>query len=250
MKHPNIPSIIKAIGGHISKNKSNICRYTGITLCVGATVSGVLATIKAMKKVDGKDFTKSEKLKAVWYYYIPAVASEAFGIAFIIGSGKMDEKQHAALAAAYSLTTTAFKDYKDKVIDTFGEKKEESIRDEVLRDKIDNTQSKEVYVTSDGGDTLFYEPISDSLFLSNPNAVRKAVNIFNRDILSEDCKSFNELAYGFGLNGLKDVGDKLGWRVEDGYIDIRFVGHVTEDERPCLALEYSIPPKYGYDELY
>lgn len=249
MKHFDISSMIKTIGGHISKNKSNICRGTGIALCVAATGSAIWATIKAMKKVDGEDLTKAEKFKAVWYYYIPAVTTEVFGIAFIIGASKLDEKQHAALAAAYSLTTTAFKEYKEKVIETIGEKKEESIRDEVIRDKVDRTSSKEVYVTSTG-DTLFYEPISDSLFVSNVNAVRKAVNIFNRDMLSEDRKSFNELAYGFGLNGLKDVGDNLGWRIEDGYIDIRFIGHVTEDERPCLALEYNIAPTYGFDKLY
>lgn len=249
MKCLNISSMLKTIGGHISKNKSNICRGTGIALCVAATGSAIWATVKAMKKVDGEDLTKAEKFKAVWYYYIPAVTTEAFGIAFIIGASKLDEKQHAALAAAYSLTTTAFKEYKEKVIETLGEKKEESIRDEVIRDKVDHTSSKEVYVTSNG-DTLFYEPISDSLFISNVNAVRKAINNFNRDILSENNKSFNELAYEFGLNGLKDVGDKIGWSVEDGYIDVRFIGHVTEDERACLALEFNIPPKYGFDKLY
>jgi len=249
MKSLDISSIFKTVGGYISKNKSNICRGTGIALCVAATGSAIWATIKAMKKVDGEDLTKAEKFKAVWYYYIPAVTTEAFGIAFIIGASKLDEKQHAALAAAYSLTTTAFKEYKEKVIETLGEKKEESIRDEVIRDKVDRTSSTEVYVTSNG-DTLFYEPISDSLFMSNVNAVRKAINNFNRDMLSENNKSFNELAYEFGLNGLKDVGDKIGWSVEDGYIDIRFVGHVTEDERACLALEFNIPPKYGFDKLY
>lgn len=249
MKHFDISSMLKTVGGHISKNKSNICRGTGIALCIAATGSAIWATVKAMKKVDGEDLTKAEKFKAVWYYYIPAVTTEAFGIAFIIGASKLDEKQHAALAAAYSLTTTAFKEYKEKVIETLGEKKEESIRDEVIRDKVDRTSSTEVYVTSNG-DTLFYEPISDSLFMSNVNAVRKAINNFNRDMLSENNKSFNELAYEFGLNGLKDVGDKIGWSVEDGYIDIRFVGHVTEDERACLALEFNIPPKYGFDKLY
>ena len=249
MKSLDISSIFKTVGGHISKNKSNICRGTGIALCIAATGSAIWATVKAMKKVNGEDLTKAEKFKAVWYYYIPAVTTEAFGIAFIIGASKLDEKQHAALAAAYSLTTTAFKEYKEKVIETLGEKKEESIRDEVIRDKVDRTSSTEVYVTSNG-DTLFYEPISDSLFMSNVNAVRKAVNNFNRDMLSENNKSFNELAYEFGLNGLKDVGDKIGWSVEDGYIDIRFVGHVTEDERACLALEFNIPPKYGFDKLY
>lgn len=249
MKSLDISSILKTVGGHISKNKSNICRGTGIALCVAATGSAIWATIKAMKKVDGEDLTKAEKFKAVWYYYIPAVTTEAFGIAFIIGASKLDEKQHAALAAAYSLTTTAFKEYKEKVIETIGEKKEENIRDEVIRDKVDHSTSKEVYIANDG-DTLFYEPTSDSLFISNVNAVRKAVNIFNRDMLSENCKSFNELAYEFGLNGLKDVGDNVGWNINDGYIDIRFVGHVTKDERPCLALEYNIPPTYGFDKLY
>ena len=249
MKHFDVSSIAKNVGRYISKNKSNICRYTGITLCVGATVSGVLATIKAVKKVNGKELTKAEKFKAVWYYYIPAVTAEAFGVVFIIGSSKMDAKQHATLAAAYSMTTAAFNEYKEKVIETIGEKKEESIRDEIVRDKVDRSVSKEVRVTANG-DTLFYEPVSDTLFVSSIYEVQKGLNNFNRDMLSEDCKPFNDLLYELGLNGLKIVGDKLGYNINDGYVDIRFVGHVTEDMRPCLALEYSIEPKYEFDRLY
>ena len=71
MKSLDISSTLKTIGGHISKNKSNICRGTGIALCVAATGSAIWATIKAMKKVDGEDLTKAEKFKAIWYYYIP-----------------------------------------------------------------------------------------------------------------------------------------------------------------------------------
>lgn len=249
MKHQNVSSIAKNVGRYISKNKSNICRYTGITLCVGATVSGVLATIKAVKKVNGKELTKAEKFKAVWYYYIPAVTAEAFGVAFIIGSSKMDAKQHATLAAAYSMTTAAFNEYKEKVIETIGEKEEEGIKDGVMRDKVDRSVSKEVYVATNG-DTLFYEPISDTLFVSSIYEVRKGLNNFNRDMLSEDSKAFNELAYEFGLKGLKTVGDEIGWNINDGYIDIRFVGHISEDMRPCLALEYNIEPKYGFNNLY
>lgn len=251
MKHLDISSAIKTIGNALSRNKSQICIATGIGLSVSSTAWAIWATLKATKKVEEVEpETKAETVKAVWYYYIPSIVSEAFGIAFFIGAHKMSEKQNAALAAAYSLTTTAFKEYKDKVAETLGEKKEESIRDSIIKDRVENSppSSTEVYIAS-SGDTLFYDVLSDRYFKSNVNAIRKAVNKINRDMLSENCMSLNELYYELGLNGVK-IGEDIGWRIEHGYIDVRFSGQITEDEQPCLALEFNIRPEYGFRQLY
>lgn len=251
MKHLDISSVFKSIGKTVSKNKSQICIATGIALSISSTAWAIWGTLKAKKKVDAEEAdTKTEIVKAVWFYYIPAVVTEVFGIGFFIGANMLNEKENAALVAAYSLTSTAFKEYKDKVSETFGEKKEESIRDSIIKDKVENSplSSSEVYIAS-SGDTLFYDVLSDRYFTSNVNTIRKAINKINRDMLSENYMSLNELYYELGLNGVK-VGEDLGWRIEDGYIDIRFSGQVTEDEKPCLALEFNIAPQYGFQQLY
>lgn len=252
MKHLDISSMLKSIGKTVLRNKSQICIATGIGLSISSTAWAIWGTLKAKKKVDEEEpDTKAEILKAVWFYYIPAIVTEAFGIGFFIGANKFNEKENAALAAAYSLASTAFKEYKDKVTETLGDKKEESIRDSIIKDKVENSppSSSEVYIAS-SGDTLFYDVLSDRYFTSNVNTIRRAVNKINRDMLSENCMSLNELYYELGLNGVKTIGEDLGWRIEDGYVDVRFSGQITEDEKACLALEFNIPPKYGFRDLY
>lgn len=49
----------------------------------------------------------------------------------------MHAKRTAALATAYKLSETALTEYKEKVVETIGEKKEQLVRDKIDKDHID-----------------------------------------------------------------------------------------------------------------
>ena len=61
--------------------------------------------------------------------------------------------------------------------------------------------------------------------------------------------SLNEFYDAIGLPQTP-IGNELGWRVDEGLIDIHFSAHVTDDSKAAIVLEYLTPPVYGFNKLY
>ena len=57
--------------------------------------------------------------------------------------------------------------------------------------------------------------------------------------------SLNEFYYELGLDGIK-LGDDLGWSYGTGGVDIEFSSQLTEDNTPCLVIDYKVLPEYDY----
>ena len=60
--------------------------------------------------------------------------------------------------------------------------------------------------------------------------------------------SLNDFYDEIGLSHT-DMGDELGWSIEDGLLDIDFGSQITDDGEPCIVLHYNISPKYNYYTL-
>ena len=60
--------------------------------------------------------------------YAPAVMLGAASIASILASHNIMKKRNVALAAAYAAVDKSFKDYRDRVIERFGEQVEKELR--------------------------------------------------------------------------------------------------------------------------
>ena len=159
----------------------------GITGMITTTVLAVKATPKALMLIEDRQYelgidamTPVEKVKAAWKCYIPAAITGTASVACLIGSNSVNAKRNAALATAYKLSETAFAEYRDKVIETFGDKKEKTVRDKVSEEKIkENPVSKtEVFITGKG-QTLFFEPLSSRYFYANIDLIKRAENKLN-----------------------------------------------------------------------
>ena len=61
--------------------------------------------------------------------------------------------------------------------------------------------------------------------------------------------SLNDFYSEIGLPEVS-IGEDLGWNMDDGYIEIDFSSQLSEDERPCLVLEFNISPRYDFRQLY
>ena len=44
-------------------------------------------------------------------------------------------------------------------------------------------------------------------------------------------------------------GDELGWKLDDGFIEVDFSSQLSDDGRPCLVIEYMVAPRYDYSKL-
>lgn len=259
MKKSDVMKFIRSVRISASKHSPEILTAIGIAGMVTSTVLAVKATPKALKQIDEvkreeckNELTPVETVKTAWKPYVPAVVTGVASIACLIGSNSVHTKRNAALMTAYKISETALSEYKEKVIETIGEKKEKSIRESINKDKLDKKPvSKSEVIITERGNTLCYDVHSDRYFRSDIDKIRKAVNELNYRMTSgmEMYISLNEFYDAVGL-AHNPVGEELGWNISEGMIDIHYGAQMAENDQPCIVIEHLTPPKYGFNKLY
>lgn len=253
MKKTNVSKILSSIRTSATKHSPEILTGIGIAGMIATSVMAVRATPKALRLIeDKKAETKEEKLtpietvKTTWICYLPAVITGGVSIACLIGANSVNARRNAALATAYTLSESALKEYRGKVIETIGEKKEQSVRDAIAKDKLEQNPvtNREIIIT-EKGDTLCFDAVSGRYFKSDIEKLKKAVNELNRRMRDEMYISLNEFYYEIGLNSIS-IGDDLGWNIEYGYIEPSFSSQLAEDGTPCLVVGYHVEPRYDF----
>lgn len=244
----------------LSKHSPEILIGFGIAGMIATTVLAVKATPKALYLIDKKkqeldvdSLTAVETVKTTWKCYVPAAVTSVASIACLISSNSVNAKRNAALATAYKLSETAFAEYRDKTIETIGEKKEKTIRDKVSEKQIkENPVNKPEIIVTGKGQTLCFDPFSHRYFYSSLDKINRAINKLNHDIVtspfSNDGVTLNDFYSEIGLPGTA-TGDGLGWNLCTGLIELypsaQMVDEGEEHEgEPCMVLNFSTPPQY------
>lgn len=259
MNKQDVTKFFKGIKSAVSAHSPEILTGIGIAGMITTTVLAVKATPKALMLIEdaqyekGDNLTNVEKVKVAWKPYIPAAVTCVASTACLIGASSVSARRNAALTAAYQLSTTALSEYKEKVVETIGEKKEKAIHDKIAQDKVDkNPPSKNEVIFTGGGDSLCFDAISGRYFRSSRNKIEKAVNTLNFRMTGgmEMCISLNEFYDAIGLSRLSPMGEDLGWRADKGTIEIHYGAVLTDEDEPCIVIEHLIPPEYGYHKMY
>lgn len=240
----------------VSKHSPEILTGLGIAGMVTATVLAVKATPKAIqlieekKSEEGKDELKPiEVVQATWKCYIPAATTAVVSAACLIGSNSVSARRSAALATAYKISENAISEYKEKVIEEIGDKKEKKVREKVEAANVEKqpVSSSEVHVTSKGK-TLCFDGWSGRYFESSVEEIRRAENNINNQMLHDitGYASLNEFYDEIGLPHT-EVGDMIGWKATY-LVKIHIGATVADDGRPCLTIIHDNRPIYEYDE--
>lgn len=274
MLKTNIPQIYNVIKRATIKHSPEILTGIGIVGMVSTTIMAVQATPKALILIEEEKRAQNAKLleeakennwdkvpkvtalkpvdviKTTWKCYLPATITGFISIACIVGASKVHLKRNAALAAVYTLSESTLKTYRNKVVDTIGEKKEAVIREAVSKEKMDNTpvQSREVILT-EKGNTLCFDAVSGRYFKSDIDKIKKAENELNHRLISEMYISLNEFYSEINLPTVI-IGDNIGWNVNDGLIDIQYSSQLASDGTPCLVIDFVTLPRYDYTSLH
>ena len=95
------------------------------------------------------------------------------------------------------------------------------------------------------GDTLCYETISGQYFKSDVEAIRKAVNKINKQMLNENYVSLNDFYSAIGIKP-RSIGEDLGWKIDNGFVEVYFSTCLSENDEPCLVISYEKGPVYDY----
>lgn len=253
MNKLNLSNISKGIRTAVTKHSPEILTGIGITGMVTTVVMAVRATPRALILIEERkeeanidNLTPIEKVKAAWTCYIPAAITGGLSIICLIGANSVNVRRNAALAAAYTLSESALKEYQEKVVEHIGEKKEQSVRDAIAKDKLDRdpVTNHEIIIT-DKGNTLCYDLHSGRYFRSDIDKIKKAVNEINETLIKDMYVSLNDFYYELGLDNTK-MGDELGWNIDQGQVRVDFSSHLASDGTPCLAINYQVAPRYEY----
>ncbi|MBQ8135452.1 MAG: hypothetical protein IJ192_13790 [Clostridia bacterium] len=254
MGKQSLSGILKSVQMAMKKHSPEILTGIGIAGMITTTVMAVKATPKALILIEEKKSTEKleelpsvEIVKTAWFCYIPTAITGVLSIACLVGASSVNLKRNAALATAYTLSETALKEYKDKVVEVIGEKKAETVKDAIAKDKIekDPVSAKEIIIT-EHGNTLCYDVLSGRYFKSDIDKLKKIENELNRKMLSETYITLNEFYSEMGLNEIK-LGNELGWNINsNGFISLEFSSQLSEDGTPCLVLGYHVAPRYDF----
>lgn len=253
MKKHGVKALVKGVRMAASKHSPAILTGIGIALGVTATVLAVKATPKALQMIEEKEDEVNDKLtpvevvKAAWKPYVPAVATTLASATCLIGAHSVHMKRTAALAAACKISEAALTEYSSKVIESVGERKEQTIREKVAQERIDKdpVKNREVIIT-DKGDVLCYDYISKRYFKSNRNAIERAENVLNKQLIHDigGSVSLNEFYDELGLERV-EFGDELGWNT-DHQLDLDIRTGLSDDDQPCIVVAHYNAPSYKY----
>lgn len=274
MRKINLLKAIHSTKTAIIKHSPEIFTGIGIAGAITTTVLAVKATPKAMQLIEEEKNRQNYELleqanadgnanccqivtlkpidviKVAWKPYIPATITGILSITCLISAISVSARRTAALATAYKISETALSEYKNKVIETIGERKEKVIRDNIAKDKIEaNPVGRNEVIITEKGNTLCYDAFSDRYFKSDIDKLKKSINEINRTMLIDMYVSLNEFYDEIGLGHIS-IGNTLGWKVDDGRFDLHFSSQISEDGVPCIVIDFETAPHYGYNSLY
>lgn len=249
----NWKELVGAAERMIHRNAPQILTSLGVAGMLTAIVFAVGATPKAMRLLDEKKkkdgvnkLTPLETVKTAGPCYIPTAIAAAASTACLIGANNVNGHRNAALATAYSLSESALRTYQEKTTELVGEKKEGEIRDASAKQRLENglRSNPTIFVTGNGK-VHCYDIISEKVFMSDMETIRKAQNDINDRINDEMYVRYNDFLALIGAPPMK-TGDDLGFNVNN---KMNFLpDHALIDGIPYLVIDHYNNPTPNFRE--
>lgn len=235
------PVIFKQAEKFLTENSTSILTALaisgGVTTVVLSAKAGYKSAliIEAHEHEYGLIINKREKVELVWKYYIPTLISGSLSVVSIVASTKISSRRTAAITAAYSLSEKAFSEYKDKVVETLGDKKEKKLRDEIAQEKINANPPSNIVIGN--GQVLCCDLFTGRYFNSDMETLRKAQNDLNAYLMRHDRATLSHFYDLIDLSHTSYSWD-IGW-TSDKLLELNFSTVLSDDKRPCLAFEFN-----------
>lgn len=241
----------------LKKNASTILTCVGGAGVVVTTVLAVKATPKVVKLLEsaeeekGENLTRMEKVKIAGPAYIPAAISGTATIACIFGANILNKRQQASIMSAYALLENSYKEYKDKVIELYGEEADKEVRSSIVKDRY---ETEDHY--SEKGKQLYYDEYSGRYYNATSEDLLRAENRINK-ILSDSAGAFlNEYYDALGIE-TTDYGDYMGWSSCELYetswsswLEFRHEKVVMDDGLEVTIVRFGMDPTFNFEDYY
>lgn len=245
-----------------SAHSATLYTIIAVTSSFGAVYTGIAVTPEVTRKYDNEVEERErlgyppmngwEKFRLVVPSYIPTVLLFGTSAACIILNTLKEERKIATLAGLYSMSEKSFEEYRDKVKEMFGERKENKVRDGVAEDHANRARNQVICLTGNG-DYLCLEAFTNSIFRSSQLSIEQARIRIKDRLRSEMTISLEEVLeemdapvrvnYNADTGFYEPIIDRsdIGWTVDD---DLEFVYTYTGNDNmePMLVITFSPPP--------
>jgi hypothetical protein len=260
----DLSALFKRAGKVAAKNSPAILTAIGVTGTLSTAVLAAKGAFQASdilreaentpepeETVEGEP-EKSEfvkKAELTWKCYIPAATCAALTVTAIICAQKINDRRTAAIASAYSVVEKSYAEYQAKTREKLGKTKEHNMRSEMAQDHINEDPPAQhmVVVTNQGG-TLCKDGWSGQYFMSDMEAIRRAVNEFNHDLINDTYLSLAEFHHKLGIPTTIST-ERVGYE-SDRLLEIEPIGALREDGTPCIEIQYRTLPSERFSRLY
>jgi hypothetical protein len=227
-------------------------------ILTGIGAAGVLATayltgkatVKAVRLIDdleqrwGNDaMLPVDKAKSVWKLYLPAASVGLCSIVCVVMANRIGDRRAAAMATMYAISERAFNEYKEKVVEKIGERKEQGYRDEIAQQRVtDNPPSNQIIIGE--GSVLCMDAYTGRYFLSSMEELKSAQNAINYQVNNNFYASLSDFYQEVGLPRTS-MSDDVGWN-SDRLLELEFSATLSEASKPVLVMNFVVAPIRGY----
>ena len=173
-----------------------------------------------------RERTFFEKAKLTWRVWAPPVLMCGATISCIVGANTISTRRNIALAAAYSMSEEARKEFRDKVTETIGKKKVEKIDHEINQDRINANPLPNYIPTLGYGSVmqLYRDGWSGQYFYSYGSWLDKQEASFDAMIKKSDGSEYFRINDWYEFIGLQttEFGKFYGWVYNGNPTDDQF----------------------------
>lgn len=227
----------------------------GFWTAIGAAYKAapkVSAVIGSHKERLAQAETKEEKskvlvdeVKTVAVTVGPALVLGAAATGAVVKSSNIATKRLAVVTTAYTLAENRLREVSNK-LDEVRKNGSKDVREKLSKDTmstVDIPEDDSIMIEHTGkGNVLCYDEYRGRPFYSCAEAIGQAINTISYRLQTEMWVSLNEFYYELGLTPCK-MGDDLGWNVDmvdRGRIPVYYTAVLTENKRPCLAVQFDV----------
>lgn len=174
--------------------------------------------------------------------YIPTIIFGTSTIMCILGANALNKKQQASLISAYALARNYHKEYRDKLIELYGEKTDIEVRNAMAREHCNYHQLK---LNVPDKKVVFYDEISGKSIVRYEREIMDAEYHLNRNFTMRGYAFLNEFYYFLGLPA-SEYGGEVGWSMSSGIMWIDFEHRLIEKSDDgglaCYSIDMVFPP--------
>lgn len=248
----NLKHTFKIAERYVIDNSPAIATAIGVGGTIATAILTGKASVKAMRLMDyeqarrlriqhnsGEEdwpLSKREYAELTWKIWTPPAVAGVLTIAAIVAANRIGSRRAAAVAAAYTLSEKAWGEYKDKVVEQIGEKKEQAVVDSLAQDRVNRNAARidnEIVLMGDG-EQVYLDALSGRTFRSDRETLRKIENDFNHEIINGfgEVKLLSELYDEIGLDST-DYSREVGWDIDNR---LEFTFGVAEYKGKAVAV--------------